>query len=380
MRNLVFMVAFGDRCLEEFDLIYPPILGFGNDVLLITDKNIKRKGVEVLQFSKPEETQEMYKFRVHIYRVFDFSLYDSVCYMDTDVIMRRNIFEKYNEMFFLIYTNGHFITPAIAKKLADLGNVTVAISVEGMEDLTDERRGKGAFKKVLEAFKNLREAGVPFGISVTTTTKNAELLLKEKFYDFYFNKQGVSYMWQFQLMPVGYGRRAMELTINPQQRLKLYRKWEEYMKEKKYCIADFWNSGVLSDGCLAYGKDGGYLYVNWEGNVMPCVFVPYYVDNVIDLFKKGKTLWDALQSDFFKRGRKWQEEYKKNKDNWLMPCSIRDHYKNWRENIATKDIKPENKDAEAAIKSKEYRQALEEFDDEVEKTTIPIWKKEYLEE
>ena len=101
MRNLVFMVAFGKRCLQEFDLIYPSILGFGNEVLLITDKNIKRKGVEVLQFSKPEETQEMYKFRVHIYRVFDFSLYDSVCYMDTDVIMRRNIFEKYNDRIYV---------------------------------------------------------------------------------------------------------------------------------------------------------------------------------------------------------------------------------------------------------------------------------------
>ena len=144
------------------------------------------------------------------------------------------------------------------------------------------------------------------------------------------------------------------------------------------CIADFWNSGVLSDGCLAYGKEGGYLYVNWEGNVMPCVFVPYYVDNVIDLYNKGKTLWDALQSDFFKRGRKWQQEYKEKKCNWLMPCSIRDNYHNWRENIATADIKPENKDAEAAMKSKEYREALEEFDKEVEKITVPIWEKEYL--
>lgn len=289
-----------------------------------------------------------------------------------------DIWKKYNQMFFLVYTNGHFITPEIAKKLAECGNVTVAISVEGMEKETDERRGPGSFKKVLTAFKNLREAGVPFGISVTTTTKNAEMLLQDKFYDFYFNKQGVSYMWQFQLMPVGHGRSAMELTISPQQRLKLYRKWEELMKNQSYCIADFWNSGVLSDGCLAYGKDGGYLYINWEGNVMPCVFVPYYVDNVVDLYKKGKSLWDALHSEFFKRGRKWQSEYQKKKDNWLMPCSIRDHYDNWRKNIATPDVKGENKDAEAALKSKDYKEALDEFDKAVEKLTVPIWNQEYL--
>ena len=91
------MVAFGDRCLEEFDLIYPSIVGFGNEVLLITDKDVKRKGVQVLQFSAPEEKQEMYKFRVHIYRVHDFEIYDSVCYMDTDVVMCQNIFDKYKD-------------------------------------------------------------------------------------------------------------------------------------------------------------------------------------------------------------------------------------------------------------------------------------------
>ena len=137
-----------------------------------------------------------------------------------------DIWEKYDQMFFLVYTNGFFITKEVAERLAKLGNVTVAISVEGMEKETDERRGKGAFKKVMEAFQNLRDAGVPFGISVTTTNKNVDILLTDEFYDFYFKKQGVTYMWQFQIMPVGHGRRAMELTISPEQRLKLYRKWE----------------------------------------------------------------------------------------------------------------------------------------------------------
>ncbi len=287
--------------------------------------------------------------------------------------------KKYDQMFFLVYTNGHFITPSIARKLAELGNVTVAISVEGMEKETDERRGKGAFKKVLTAFKNLRDAGVPFGVSVTTTTKNVDILLSEKFYDFLFNKQGVSYMWQFQLMPVGHGRRAMKLTISPEQRIKLYRKWEKFLAEEKYSIADFWNSGVLSDGCLAYAKNGtGYLYINWDGKIMPCVFVPYYKHNIKDLYAEGKSLVDAVKSDFFERGRKWQTDYAKKKCNWLMPCSIRDHARNWKENIATPDIKGENEDAQAALESEEYWEALEEFDEEIEKLTLPVWEDEYL--
>jgi len=294
-----------------------------------------------------------------------------------------DLWKKYNDMFFLVYTNSTFITPEAAKKLAELGNVTPAISVEGLEKETDERRGKGIFRRILVSFKNLRDAGVPFGISVTTTRKNVDILLTDKFYDYYFNKLGVTYMWQFQLMPIGRGRGCIELTITPEERFKLYRKWEKLLKEKKYCIADFWNSGVLSDGCLAYGREGGYLYVNWDGNIMPCVFVPYFVDNVIDLFRKGKKLKDALNSEFFKRGRKWQHEYAlshtKKPKNWLMPCSIRDHYNNWRENIATPDIKPENKDAADSLTSKEYREHLKKFDEELHKLTDKVWEEEYLE-
>ena len=61
-----------------------------------------------------------------------------------------------------------------------------------------------------------------------------------------------------------------------------------------------------------------------------------------------------------------------------MPCSIRDHYDNWRKNIATPDVKGENADADAALRSKDYKEALEEFDKAVEKLTVPIWDQEYL--
>ena len=291
-----------------------------------------------------------------------------------------DIWEKYSNMFFLVYTNGTQITKEVAERLAKLGNVTPAISVEGFEKETDYRRGKGIYKKILQAFENLRNAGVPFGISVTATNKNVDVLLNDGFYDFYFNKQGASYMWQFQLMPIG---RAVDRTLmlKPEQRVKLYKQWEKMLK-KKYCIADFWNSAVLSNGCIAYGRKGGYFYIDWNGKIMPCVFVPFYVDNVKDIYSKNGTLADALFSKFFENGRAWQEEYglkdMKHPNNLLMPCSIRDHYKYFRENIMTKEVKPEDKAAEESLKSKEYLKELDKFDKELEVLTIPIWKKNYL--
>jgi MoaA/NifB/PqqE/SkfB family radical SAM enzyme len=279
----------------------------------------------------------------------------------------------------LVYTNGTCINTKSAERIAKLGNVTPAISVEGMEEETDGRRGKGVFKKVHEAFENLKEVGVPFGISVTATSKNTDLLLTDEFYDYYFENQGATYMWQFQLMPIGRAKDAKELMVQPQQRLKLYNKWKDCLVNKKYPIADFWNSGVLSDGCIAYARKGGYLYIDWNGNIMPCVFVPYYVDNIIDVFNKGGKLADAFDSEFFKNGRKWQKEYglnnMKKPCNWLMPCSIRDHYENFVDNIVTPDVKPEDKDAEIAIKSTEYRKMMAEFDSELKNLTETVWGK-----
>jgi MoaA/NifB/PqqE/SkfB family radical SAM enzyme len=219
-----------------------------------------------------------------------------------------DLFERYSDMFFLVYTNGTLITRQVADRLSELGNVTPAISVEGFEQETDVRRGKGTYQRILTAFANLRGAGVPFGVSVTATSRNVDLLLTDDFYDFFFEKQGVTYMWQFQLMPIGRGRAVLNMMVSPEKRVELYRVWERLLRARKYCVADFWNSGVLSNGCIAYGRDGGYIYIDWDGNIMPCVFIPYYADNIYNLYRNGGTIADALFSTFMKNGRQWQDE------------------------------------------------------------------------
>jgi len=293
-----------------------------------------------------------------------------------------DIYKKYADMFFLVYTNGTVINKEVAQRLAESANVTPAISVEGFEKETDERRGAGTHKKILDALERLRRAGVPFGISVTATSENIDVLLTDEFYDFYFKKQGACYMWEFQLMPIGRGKNELDLMVKPEERLKLYRKWEKLLGEKKYCLADFWNSGVLTRGCIAYGRPGGYAYVDWHGNVTPCAFIPYYVDNIYDLYKNGKTLADAMFSDFMKNGRKWQREYgldnRKKPDNWLMPCSIRDHYEIFRNSVLPKDAKPEDENAKEALESDEYFDVLKNYDNELQGLTENIWKAEYL--
>jgi len=293
-----------------------------------------------------------------------------------------DIFEAFNDMFFLVYTNGTLINERVAARLAEMGNVTPCISVEGFEKHTDERRGKGVHQKILNTMAALRKEGVPYGISITATSHNVDVLLEEDFYDFYFRDLGISYLFQFQMMPVGRGKQVINLMITPKQRVELFHLWKKLLGEKKYPVADFWNSGALTDGCLAYGRWHGYFYVNWHGNVMPCVFVPFYEDNVHDLYDRGLTLADALHSDFFKRGRKWQEEHGFSnpscRKNGLMPCSIKDHFDNFKENILTDNAKPENPNAEEMRSDPVYADILRAYDTELERLTHKLFEEEYL--
>jgi len=285
------------------------------------------------------------------------------------------------DMFFLMYTNGILITPEVAKEMEKLGNITPAISVEGYREETDWRRGKGVYDRILKAFENLRNAGVPFGVSVTATKKNYDILMSDEFYDLYFDKLGATYMWIFQYMPIGrnFKKDMKELMITPEQRFNLFKKWRYILKEKRYFVADFWNSATLSDGCIAYGRQGGYFYIDWNGKIMPCVFIPYSVGNVKDLFAQGKTLEDIIECDVFKRGREWQRRYKNIEGkvgNMLTPCSIRDNHKEFMEVI--KGAEPEDEAAKEAMESEEYHKTLINFDNELKSLVDPYWEKEYL--
>jgi len=292
-----------------------------------------------------------------------------------------DIMEKHSNQFFLIYTNGTTITKENAKRLAELGNATPAISVEGFEKETDDRRGKGVYGKILEAFVNLREVGVPFGISVTATRKNAELVVSDEFLDFYFEKQKAVYGWLFQYMPIGRGI-DLEHIVTPEQRLYMYQRGKIINEDLGYNYVDFWNNGYMSWGCIAGGRKGGYLYIEWNGNVTPCVFVPYSPVNICDVYKNGGNLDNVLESQYFQDIRDWQKSYgflknKKEIKNRITPCFIRDHHEVFCEITNKYPVKPIDKPAEEALHSEKYHKQMIEYDKKLSNLIDPVWEKDF---
>lgn len=293
-----------------------------------------------------------------------------------------DLYEKYDDSYFLMYTNGTLISQGMAKQMAKLGNVTPAISVEGLEEETDKRRGKGVFERILKAMENLKEAGVPFGLSITATRENVDVITSERFMNFFFKEMGAIYAWIFQYMPIGRSF-TLDLMPTPTQRAKLY-EWEwNLVRKEDIFIADFWSTATASDGCIAGARPGGYFYINWAGDVTPCVFVPYAVDNVNKAFKEGRNLNDIIQNGFFKDIREWQFDYGYKKPagehkNWIMPCFIRDHHKKFLELVKKHKATPIDEDAGLALRDKKYNEGLIKYDEEMEKLTDPVWNRHYL--
>lgn len=65
--------------------------------------------------------------------------------------------------------------------------------------------------------------------------------------------------------------------------------------------------------------------------------------------------------------------------NLLMPCSIRDHYKNFQKSILTTETQGENEAAQGIMSEDEYLKHLDAYDTELDALTQPIWQKEYIE-
>lgn len=293
-----------------------------------------------------------------------------------------DIFEEHSDCLFLMYTNGTMIDDEVARRMARLGNVTPSISVEGMRERTEERRGKGRFDEILKAMARLRRHRILFGISVTATRQNAEEIFSDEFIDFFFTREGASYGWVFHYMPIGRGF-DFSLVPTPEQRVWMWHRGWEIITRRKIMYADFWNQGTVSDGCIAAGREGGYFHINWNGDVAPCVFFPYAVSNIVEVYRNGGTINDLLDTPFFKAIRDWQCRYGflcsggREGQNWLTPCPIRDHHREAWGIVKKYGAQPIDYAPKLGTYEDEYHRWLEEYDRELEAITRPIWNCKY---
>jgi MoaA/NifB/PqqE/SkfB family radical SAM enzyme len=247
-----------------------------------------------------------------------------------------DIFEKHNDCVFQVYTNGTLLDEPTCERLVDLGNVWPCISVEGFEKETDKRRGKGTFKKITQAMESLNRRKGIFGFSLTVTRENADFVTTDEFIDEWV-KRGCFLGWVFIYMPIGRNP-DINLMPTPEQRRWVGQRVRYFRKTRPIFVADFWNDGDYVDGCIAGAKK--YLHINCHGDVEPCVFAHFAVDNI-----KGKKLKDVINSPFFQKIKAKQPF---NHDHRL-PCMLIDNPEVLREVVKKSGARPTHPGAESLV-------------------------------
>lgn len=268
--------------------------------------------------------------------------------------------EEFHDLTFMSYTNGTLIDDEAADRLAAVGNLFPAFSVEGYERETAERRGPGVFQEVLAAMERLRERGVLFGISATPTRYNTDVLSSDEFIDFYIER-GASFAWMFTYIPVGL-KPDLEMMATPQQRDQLRRATIRWRKTKPVFLGDFWNDGATCGGCLSASR---YAFVTPDGKVQPCTFVHFYTHNI-----KDHSLRDIFSSPFFRAIRQAQPYDR----NLLRPCKIIDHPHVLRRLVQQHGAKPSYPGAESIIGDPKFRRHLDQYAREYGEIADRSWK------
>jgi len=217
--------------------------------------------------------------------------------------------EAHPDCMFLAFTNGTLIDEKFADEMLRVKNFVPAISIEGFEEATDYRRGKGTFNKVMDAMRILKEKKLLFGASCCYTSKNIDSLSSEEYIDMLV-EAGAKFAWFFHYMPIG-NEAVPELLPLPEQREIMYHKIREFRNTKPIFTIDFQHDGEYVKGCIAGGSS--YLHINANGDIEPCAFIHYADSNI-----REHTLLEAYKRPLFmayKQGRPFNE-------NMLRPCPM----------------------------------------------------------
>lgn len=220
--------------------------------------------------------------------------------------------EEHHECQFLAFTNGTLVDEAFCQEMKRVGNLALAISLEGSPEVNDLRRGAGVYGKVMHAMELLKENGLIFGTSICYTSKNCESVTNKEFVKLMVDK-GCRYAMYFHYMPVG-NEASLELLPTPEQRMYIKDRIREIRKLENgegLFTMDFQNDGEFVGGCIAGGRN--YFHINANGDAEPCVFIHYSGANI-----RTHSLLEILKQPLFMA-------YHNNQpfnENHLRPCPM----------------------------------------------------------
>lgn len=210
--------------------------------------------------------------------------------------MRKEILdvtESFPDIVFPLFTNGYFLDEATVARLKRQRQIVPILSIEGLQQETDERRGEGTYDQLMGKVASLKKNGLFFGFSLTLTRDNFEEIVNEPFCRKLI-EAGAKVILFIDYIPVDKNSEAMALST--EQRLSLTKRVAALNRHSPAIFISFPGDEEAFGGCLAAGR--GFVHVSPRGDVEPCPFAPYSDTNL-----REHSLKESLQSDFLAKIR-----------------------------------------------------------------------------
>lgn len=208
-------------------------------------------------------------------------------------MLRRDIIEAAGDrqnILFPIFTNGTFIDDQYLSLFDRCRNLVPIMSIEGNQEVTDARRGKGIYSLLMYNMEEFKKRGLIFGASVTVTTENMKEVYSDSFIES-LSDRGCKAVIFVEFVPVT--EEGKHLAPGDPEREFMADEIERLRREHPEMVfIAFPGDEKSSGGCLAAGR--GFFHINSHGGAEPCPFSPYSDVNVRDM-----GLRDAMHSPLF---------------------------------------------------------------------------------
>ncbi|MFR9166821.1 MAG: radical SAM protein [Dysgonomonas sp.] len=212
-------------------------------------------------------------------------------------LLRKDIIKAAGEvkdMLFPIFTNGTVINELYLDLFSKHLNLIPILSLEGCQESTDERRGKGVFSRVINSMELLKERSLFYGTSITVTSENINSVTSP-FYVNLLKNLGCKIIFYVEYVPSD--KQTIHLALDEKGIEKMELNLENLRQTFDNIIfLSFPGDEKAMGGCLAAGR--GFMHISPEGKAEACPFSPYSDRNIAE-----SGLKEALKSPFFKRLR-----------------------------------------------------------------------------
>jgi len=185
-------------------------------------------------------------------------------------------------------TNGHFLTPEMARHLKALGLDKVKISMDDFDEkLHDANRNQpGAYQKAVAAMMNARDAGLSVVVQTVVTHQNCKTDRTVKMADF---AQKNNFSLDVMIArAIGAWEGKHEVLIDQADADFLWEVHERYPVLHR----DTYPSYGMHKGC---GCVDSTLHLTPYGDILPCVFIHISIGNIFketlaDIIKRGQSI------------------------------------------------------------------------------------------